>query len=451
MKKTIFSAPVLSVTDASGKLNLFSLALPIWIEQISIQVLNSVSTMLISHVSTDATAATGVVNPLMTALSSILSVVSLGVSVLLSYALGKGDREEGQRLSGSAIAASLAVSLLLSGIMLALSRPVIGLFELDANVSPLALIFLRVRLPFLVPLGLRLVLTAMLRCHGRTSFTAICGISVTGVSVIGKLLTVTAKDLTIEQTVLGLGLASGAAQLTGFVLAVIFALRFLERPGKPDIHHAIRMIKIGFPSNCGVMFYNISSVVTTGIVAMLGTDAINAKVFVSSIAVYVPLFSQALSNSASVMFGRIFGKGDIPLAKRFARQNILLSVGINTVLSVIVFFFAGPLLGLFTDNAEIIRVGRTLLAADIAVEIFRAFNHALGNAALVSAKDIIFTSVLGIVSCWLVSVGGCRVLSIDLGLGIFGCWLAFAADELVRAVGHCLRWRSGKWMKTIKR
>ena len=43
------------------------------------------------------------------------------------------------------------------------------------------------------------------------------------------------------------------------------------------------------------------------------------------------------------------------------------------------------------------------------------------------------------------------LLGVHLGMGLVGLWLAFAADENIRAVLLLARWMRGKWrtMKTI--
>ena len=70
---------------------------------------------------------------------------------------------------------------------------------------------------------------------------------------------------------------------------------------------------------------------------------------------------------------------------------------------------------------------------------------------LQAAGDVRFPVVLGIVCQWAVAVGLGWLLGVHLGMGLVGLWLAFAADENIRAVLLLARWMRGKWrtMKTI--
>ena len=46
---------------------------------------------------------------------------------------------------------------------------------------------------------------------------------------------------------------------------------------------------------------------------------------------------------------------------------------------------------------------------------------------------------------WTIAVGLAYILSIPLGLGLVGMWIALALDEWVRGVIMYFRWKSKKW------
>ena len=107
------------------------------------------------------------------------------------------------------------------------------------------------------------------------------------------------------------------------------------------------------------------------------------------------------------------------------------------------------LLSLFTDDARIIAMGQTLMLLDILVEIGRGFNHIEENS-LKGAGDVVYPMVVAIISCWTMSIFFSWLLGIKLGLGLAGCWFAFAMDEIFRGIAYFLRWRTRKWtQKTV--
>lgn len=80
--------------------------------------------------------------------------------------------------------------------------------------------------------------------------------------------------------------------------------------------------------------------------------------------------------------------------------------------------------------------------------IKREVNHIL-EPSLVAVGDVKFVTMLSTVSCLAISIGLGWLLGVMLGMGIIGFWIAFAADELFRACGYLLRWRTGQWKGII--
>ena len=78
--------------------------------------------------------------------------------------------------------------------------------------------------------------------------------------------------------------------------------------------------------------------------------------------------------------------------------------------------------------------------------VFRGFNHIEENS-LRGAGDVVFPMIVSICSCWAMSVLFSYILGVKLGLGLTGCWIAFAMDEAFRGINYFFRWKSKKWMK----
>lgn len=152
----------------------------------------------------------------------------------------------------------------------------------------------------------------------------------------------------------------------------------------------------------------------------------------------------SLGMATSLIIGWMTGAGEYDKAYRLNMQNLRIAVLLNAAGSTLIFLFGGPLMGLFTDSAEIMALARPILFIDIFVEIGRAFNHIEDNS-LRGAGDVIFSMIVSIISCWTMSILFSYILGIRLGLGLTGCWIAFMMDELFRGITFFFRWRSRRW------
>jgi Na+-driven multidrug efflux pump len=108
--------------------------------------------------------------------------------------------------------------------------------------------------------------------------------------------------------------------------------------------------------------------------------------------------------------------------------------------------FRHQLIGLFTNDADIIAVGASIFLLSVVLEPGRTFNIVIINS-LRAAGDARFPVMMGVLSMWGVSVPLAYLLGVHFGIGLLGIWIAFACDEWLRGIIMLLRWRSRAWEK----
>lgn len=70
------------------------------------------------------------------------------------------------------------------------------------------------------------------------------------------------------------------------------------------------ILRIGVPSGIQSLSYNLSQIVTTTILAILGAVAISAKIYVQNINIFVFVTGQSLGQAAAILVGRYVGAKD---------------------------------------------------------------------------------------------------------------------------------------------
>jgi Na+-driven multidrug efflux pump len=108
--------------------------------------------------------------------------------------------------------------------------------------------------------------------------------------------------------------------------------------------------------------------------------------------------------------------------------------------------FRYSIIGMFTDDPDIISVGAGIFLLSIVLEPGRTFNMVVINS-LRAAGDARFPVLMGVCSMWGVSVPLAYLLGVHWGVGLLGVWIAFAVDEWLRGILMLLRWRSRVWEK----
>ena len=156
------------------------------------------------------------------------------------------------------------------------------------------------------------------------------------------------------------------------------------------------------------------------------------------------LFAVAIGQASQILIGHLVGAKEFDEAYRQGKRSHGLALLITLICCALGLLFREQLIGVFTDDAAVIAICSQLLLMNVVLEIGRTTNLVV-IACMRGAGDVFFPTLCAIFSNWVLSVLGSYLLAVVFGMGIYGMWIALAADECVRGVLMVLRWRSGKW------
>lgn len=453
MKKLLSVLPdfkEMSVETAEGKMTLMGLFIPLFAEQLLMNMMGTVNTLMLGNYSDDAVAAVGAANQLIGFIYTTFSVISGGTSVVISYRLGEGRKDQASDAAFTSIVFSGIISLI-TGIVLGLfAVPLMKFMQLYGDVLDMAAVYFRIVISASFLQGIMAAVSAILRSYGKPKRAVVMSLTMNVWNVIFNAVVLYGPVDQSFRGTKGIALANIAARGLALALGMIFlataGLELDMRHKRAKSFACIKnVLRIGVPGGVSTLSYSLSQVVSTSILAVLGTKALTAKIYVSSIVFYVYVIGYSLGLATAIMMGWMKGANEDDRAYRFNQQILRFSVMMNVGLSVIIFIFHVPLMELFTGNTEIIAMTHTIFLIDIAVEFGRAFNH-IENNSLTGTGDVVFPMIIAIISAWGISILFSWLLGIKAGLGLEGCWIAFAMDEIFRGLVFFLRFRSKKWM-----
>jgi putative MATE family efflux protein len=206
------------------------------------------------------------------------------------------------------------------------------------------------------------------------------------------------------------------------------------------------ILKIGVPSAGENLAYSLSQMMITYIITVLGTQALTTKVYAQNLGMFIYLGSLAVALATQIMVGHRVGAKQHEAAFRTCLRSLKIAFAISLGMAALFAFFREPLLGIFTDDPEIIRMGGWLIILTLLLETGRTFNLVI-ISSLKAAGDVKFPVAMGILSMFGVAVGLSYVLGIQMGMGLVGLWVAYSADEWFRGLLMLWRWRSRKWQE----
>ncbi len=402
-------------------------------------------TLLAARVSDSAGAGFALANHVSGTLFILFRIIGAGISVVLTQALGSGRRDIADATARAAVGASSWIGLLTGlGAMLA-AQPLLSLLGAPTEVLPLAT-------PFLVLLGPAMLLDAwnaamasVMRAHLRARDTLAVLVAMQALQLA------LAVPLMQQLGLIGFALALIASRLLGLGLHLwLWRARLGLRLQAADWWRLPRqelgaILHIGLPGAGENIAYRLAFMVSVSVVGHMGAQALATHAYVSQLMYFILLFGLATGFAAEIVVGHLIGAGQLHAAHRLVRRamarGLMVSVGVAGS-----FALAGPwLLGLFTRDPAIIELGSTLLWLTVLLEPGRTFNLVVINA-LRAAGDARYPVMVGSGSMVLVLAGGSWLLGHQLGLGLVGVWIAYAADEWLRGLLMWRRWARHDWV-----
>ena len=428
---------------------MFSLAFPIFLQLVINSVINSVTTAMLSNFDPAIITANNVVGQIVGVLVNISMMGCTGMGILLSQALGKNNREIIDNILINSIFLSVVVYAAVALVGILMQDVMFGWF----NISGRALEYARVIfIGSIIANALGILVTAystVLRCYGKMAW--VVGITIGRIALSAAHLAIFLYTPLSKNIDIPIMLAANSVWITllGAIVTYIVYKKYKIYTGyKLNRRIMTKTLFIGVPGLISQLSYTISTFITTIIIANISVEYINIKVYCNSILMYIYMLGYSVANGSSLMIGRLMGAGEYERIKRMKHCHILVTCALNLFFAVIVFLFREPLYGIFDHNPDHLSVVLPVFALDIAVEVARGMNNS-SQFALNAVGDVMFTTIISIISCWLNAVLLSYVFAVACGLGLVGLWIAFICDEWFRAIMYEIRWHSGKWARQI--
>ena len=416
----------------------WQLSVPAILTQISSIVMQYIDSAMVGNLGADASAAIGLVATSTWLLGGLCSAVSAGFSVQIAHHVGARDNKKARDVlkHGIVTAVILSVLLMLAGIAISGPLPVWlgGEEELHRDASHYFLVY-ACTLPFM---QLSWLASASLQCSGNMVTPSI-------LNTITCALDVGFNALLIPRYgVLGAALGTGLA--TAVVAIVMMWACFIRSPElginrkehcRTDREILKRALRIGSPVGAEQIAMSGAMVVTTMIVAPLGTVAIAANSFAitAESLCYMPA-------AATTLVGQNIGAGEYKLAKRYGNIAIGMGCAIMTLMGIVMYFICPLVFQMLTPDPSVRTLAAEVLRIGLIAEPLYAVSIA-ASGALRGAEDTLVPSILNLASIWVVRLGLALLLVGPLGL--HGVWAAMAAELCVRGLLLLMQQRRSKY------
>jgi len=413
---------------------LFRLAGPLAAAQAGTQLMGLVDVAVLGRYGARELAASGVGNAVFFAFSVIGMGIVLGIDPLMSQAVGAADRSHARRVLWQGVWLSLAVSAVLTVILLgaALALPVIGTPDL---IEP-ARIYLLIRTASLAPFLLFFAVRSYLQAHGVTRPMVVAMLAANVLNLVGDIVLVFGWGIIPSLGVAGAALATLACTFLQLAI-VVAAVRFVDVPETVDhrwngdaVRHAFRIgLPIGLQMGAEVGVFALVALLA----GRLGTMQLAAHQLVISLASFTFTVAVGVATAGSVRVGLAIGARD-PIATRLAGHVAFLGGALVMGAGAAAFaLFPEKLARLVTDQQSIIAGAIPLMLVAAVFQLSDGI-QAAGAGVLRGAGDTRYAFVANVIGHWFVGLPVALWLGFWMGMGIVGLWWGLCVGLTVVAV-----------------
>ena len=429
-----------------------SLSIPSILAQISATVMFFIDASMVGHLGAKASAAIGLVETTGWLMGGLAHAASLGFSVQVAHFIGANDIEAARRVLRQSLVCCLAWALLMSLTSIAIAPFLpywLGGSEEIAHDASLYFAIIGFCGIFFQMEGLA---GSMLKCSGNMKIPSALNIGMCVMDVIFNYIFIYVLDMGVAGAAIGTGIAEliTACLMLYFLLVRSKMLSIFRGPKssfRPTFDVVSTAVKIGAPMGLQHLLMGSAQIVSTIIVAPLGTIAIathSLAITVESLC-YMPGYG--IAEAATTLVGQGIGAGQKALTRSFARMSVGMGISVMTVMGILMWIFAPELMSLMSPVEEVIAQGTQVLRIEAWAEpMFAA--AIVCNGVFIGAGDTLIPAAMSLVSMWAVRLTLAAMLAPRFGLK--GVWTAMAIELTFRGCIFLARLFKGPWAEKLK-
>jgi putative MATE family efflux protein len=444
------------LTQGKEGLQILNFAIPMLIGNVFQQLYNVVDSIVVGkYIGSVALAAVGASFPILFTMSAMIGGVTIGGSVLVSQYFGAKENSKVKITSDTLQIFLLVSSIALSLLFFAISRPLFILLGIPPEVLPDAVrYFDTIILTTTVPTFAVFGMAAILRGVGNSKTPVYFVVLSLVLNMVLDIIFV----LVFGWGILGVAWATAIATVVSWVALwyhlnskedAIIRFNLNYKKWQFDWDNFRLSLKIGLPSGIQQTLVGLGSLALLSIVSPFGVAVLAAYTAAGRVDMFVSMPAMNLAAALSSFVGQNLGAGRLDRVKNGLKSTLVYSTVICLALTMVVVFFGGEIMRLFTDlnsqhHAEIVRIGKEYLV--IVTSFYIVFSTMFVINGVTRGAGATFVPMLiTTLSLWIIRVPLAWLLSRYMGPS--GIWWSIPIGWSAGLIGAYLYYRSGKWLK----
>lgn len=419
-----------------------SMSLPMVISMGVNSLYNIVDSYFVAKMSEDAMTALALVYPVQNIITAIAVGFGIGTNAVISYFLGARQQEDADRATTQGMLFNLLHGILLAVICIGVMPAFLRMFSSDEKVISLALIYAERAFIFAPVIAAGVAFEKIFQSVGRMKVSMFCMMCGFVANIILDPMMIFGIGIFSEMGIAGAAYATDIGQAITLIAYLVFyvarpiPVKIRKKYLKPDRSITAKLYGIGIPAALNIALPSFLISALNGILAGFSGSYVLVLGVYYKLQTFIYLTGNGIVQGIRPLVGYNYGAGEHGRVREIYRTAIRLTAVVMLVGTVLSWTIPGQLIGMFTSNADTIRIGIQAL-------------HIVSLGFIVSAVSVTtcgFLEGMGKgTSSLCISLSRYVVVMIPAAfllsrfMGANGVWTAFAVTEFITAVyAYCV-------------
>jgi len=380
--------------------------------------------------------------PLFFLLVSFVIGIGSGSSILIGQAFGAKNEDRLKAIVGTTLTFTFIIGVVLAIVGSIFAMDIMRLMGTPENIIEISVHYARILFISMPVLFLYFAYTTFMRGTGDSKTPFYFLIVSTALNMILLPILIFGWLGAPKLDVYGAAYASVISTVITFIVMLVY-LKKKNHPLQLDstVRKYLRMdgellkllLRLGIPASINMILVSLSEIAVIAFVNRYGSDATAAYGVVNQVASYVQMPAVSLGITVSIFAAQSIGANQFDRLQKVVKAGIIMNYVIGGVLISLIYLFSRDILSLFLTSQTTIDIAHSLVM--ITLWSYLIFGHAqIISATMRASGTVLWPTVIGVVSIWLVEVPVAYYLSYHTSLGIEGIWIGYPAAFIVSLI-----------------
>ena len=435
---------------------LFSIALPIAVQNLITFMVSMVDTLMVGALGEIQLSAVSIANNLFFVLTILMFGLAGGSNIMISQYWGKGNVKTIHKI----LAIMYRVCLLITGIFifiaLFLPKYFMGIFTTDKAVIDFGASYLRIVCIGYLFYSITNCTIMMLRSVKTVSISIIVYTASLVVNSILNWILIFGNLGAPELGIRGAAIATVCARITEFSIVLVFMFIYERKIGL-KIEHLLKLDKeilkdyVGLctPVLCNELLWAIGASMISVIVGRMGTEVVAANSINGVAHQFVTVFIFGMSNATAVIIGNTIGEGKKEKAKEYAYSIGIFSVVMGCISGLMILLIKPFVVDFYNVSYSTKLIAMEIMTVTSGIIVFQSLASNFMMGVLRGGGDAKFVLINDLIFMWLVAIPGGFFVAFVLELPVALVFLVIKCDEILKSLTSVYRVISGKWVNDV--